>query len=103
MFAIYETRKENLTNSAQRPSLAVLIPAAAISGFLGGIVGTPADAANVRMQHDASLPEGARRSYRSVFDTLASMGRDEGLKVYVRGLWPNCFRAAGMTCCQLAS
>lgn len=49
------------------------------------------------------LSEGARRIYRSVFDALARMGRDEGLKSYVRGLWPNCFRAAGMTSCQLAS
>lgn len=70
---------------------------------MGGMVGNPADVSNVRMQHDASLPNVARRNYRSVFDALARMGKEEGFSGYVRGIWPNCICAAGMTSCQLAS
>lgn len=81
----------------------VLIPAAAVSGFVGGVVGNPADIANVRMQNDGSLPPSSRRNYRSVVDAFFRIQKEEGFRGYYRGLWVNCSRAAAITSCQLSS
>lgn len=82
------------------PSLAAM---AAVSGFTGGIVGTPSDIANIRMQNDRALPVAQRRNYRNVFDAWIRLKRTEGWKSFRQGLWPNCIRCAVMTSSQLAS
>jgi dicarboxylate transporter 10 len=74
-----------------------------MSGFLGGIAGNPADVLNVRMQHDAALPEDKRRNYKNAIDGLIRMTREEGWKSLFRGVWPNSMRAVLMTASQLAS
>ena len=43
---------------------------AAVSGLCGGIVGTPADMVNVRMQNDVKLPPDQRRNYKHALDGL---------------------------------
>jgi solute carrier family 25 (mitochondrial dicarboxylate transporter), member 10 len=58
----------------------VLIPAAAISGFIGALIGNPADIANVRMQNDSSLTPSSRRNYRSVIDALFKIQTEEGVR-----------------------
>jgi dicarboxylate transporter 10 len=102
-FAIYESAKEAATKDNSTLGLSISIPAGVASGFFGSIVGNPADVANIRIQHDAMLHISAARHYRSVFDALAKIGQEEGLKGNTRGLWPNCIRGASMTTCQLAS
>jgi dicarboxylate transporter 10 len=76
---------------------------ASTSGFLGGIAGNPADVLNVRMQHDASLPQAERRNYKNAVDGLIRMVREEGSKSLWKGVWPNSMRAVLMTASQLAS
>lgn len=76
---------------------------ASVSGFLGAILGTPSDIANIRMQNDRSLPAHERRNYRHVFDAWGQMKRQNGWGAFTQGLWPNCFRCAIMTMSQLAS
>ena len=76
---------------------------ASASGFLGGIAGNPADVLNVRMQHDAALPEAQRRNYKNAVDGLIRMTKEEGAKSLFRGVWPNSMRAVLMTASQLAS
>lgn len=76
---------------------------AAASGFIGAIFGTPSDIANIRMQNDMSLPVEKRRSYKNVLDAWSQMGRNEGWRAFVQGIWPNCFRSGIMTASQLAS
>jgi dicarboxylate transporter 10 len=103
-FAIYESIKERVSlQGSSSPDVSVLIPAAAVSGFLGGFVGNAADIANVRMQYDNSLPRHARRDYHNVVDALVRLGKEEGWRGFFRGVWPNCVRAGLMTSCQLAS
>ena len=103
-FAIYESIKDQLsTRSSLLPGLSVLILAAAASGFAGGVVGKPADIANVRMQHDNSLPRDLRRNIAMWSMHGYSWVREEGWRGFLRGLWPNCIRAGLMTSCQLAS
>ncbi|ETO22507.1 mitochondrial dicarboxylate carrier protein [Reticulomyxa filosa] len=62
------------------------------AGGLGALVGTPADAALIRMQADATLPEAQRRGYRNVFDALWRMAKEEGLKGFFSGGGPTVAR-----------
>ncbi|CCD44508.1 similar to mitochondrial dicarboxylate carrier [Botrytis cinerea T4] len=102
-FGIYEKLKTNLTSGSQPPSFPILIAMASTSGFIGGIVGNPADVLNVRMQHDAALPIEQRRNYKNAVDGLIRMTKEEGWKALYRGVWPNSMRAVLMTASQLAS
>ncbi|WPH04217.1 Hypothetical protein R9X50_00710600 [Acrodontium crateriforme] len=102
-FGVYEELKETFTSAKEKPSFAALIAMSSTSGFLGGIVGNPADILNVRMQNDASLPAAERRNYKNAVDGLVRMAREEGLASLFRGVWPNSTRAVLMTASQLAS
>lgn len=105
-FGIYEYLKDRYlkpVSGGTKPPLPSLIAIASVSGFLGGIVGNPADVLNVRMQHDAALPAAERRNYKNAFDGLIRMCKEEGPKSLFRGVWPNSMRAVLMTASQLAS
>ena len=110
-FGVYEelkarastTSSSSSSSTPSQPSLPVLITIAAASGFLGGISGNAADVLNVRMQHDAALPAAQRRNYAHALDGWIRMTREEGLRSWFRGWWPNSVRAAAMTASQLAS
>ncbi|KAI9640077.1 Mitochondrial dicarboxylate transporter [Ciborinia camelliae] len=102
-FGIYEKLKANFTTGNKSPSFPTLIAIASTSGFIGGIVGNPADVLNVRMQHDAALPVKQRRNYKNAVDGLVRMTKEEGWKSLFRGVWPNSMRAVLMTASQLAS
>jgi hypothetical protein len=41
-----------------------------IAGFVGSLVGNPADLALIRMQADARLPVAERRNYKNVVDAF---------------------------------
>lgn len=81
----------------------MLVAMSSASGFIGGIVGNPADVLNVRMQSDAALPPEQRRNYKHAFHGLVQMIRTEGPTSVFRGVWPNSARALMMTASQLAS
>lgn len=102
-FGIYEELKSRFSTASSTPSFPVLIAMSSTSGFLGGIVGNPADVLNVRMQHDAALPIDKRRNYKNAFEGLIRMTKEEGFKSLFRGVWPNSMRAILMTASQLAS
>ncbi|KAJ8066970.1 hypothetical protein OCU04_004349 [Sclerotinia nivalis] len=102
-FGVYEKLKTNFTTGNKSPSFPILIAMASTSGFLGGIVGNPADVLNVRMQHDAALPVEQRRNYKNAVDGLIRMTKEEGWKSLYRGVWPNSMRAVLMTASQLAT
>lgn len=95
--------KENATTSTKKPSTGTLIALSSFSGFLGGLVGNPADILNVRMQHDAALPSAERRNYKHALDGIIRMAREEGITSLWRGVWPNSARGVLMTASQLAS
>merc|ERR1711997_92215 len=62
------------------------------AGGIGALVGTPADAALVRMQADATLPIEQRRGYTNAFNALFRMAKEEGLKGFFSGATPTVFR-----------
>jgi len=98
--------------NVQKPSMLGLIGAASISGMIGGVVGNPADLANVRMQNDSNLPSNERRNYKNVFSAWKDMAKDpktgrSGVVVFwktsMTGVSANSVRAAIMTASQLAA
>lgn len=99
-FGFYEQLK---STQPSKPTFPTLIAMASASGFLGGVVGNPADVLNVRMQHDAALPLSQRRNYKNAVDGLVRMTREEGWRSLFKGVWPNSMRALLMTASQLAS
>lgn len=58
------------------------------AGGIGALIGTPADAALVRMQADATLPADQRRHYKNAFDALFRMAREEGINGFFSGATP---------------
>jgi dicarboxylate transporter 10 len=102
-FGVYEAMKDKLTTATSQPSFPTLVAMASVSGFIGGVAGTPGDVLNVRMQHDAALAPEKRRNYKHAIDGLLRMAREEGVGSLWRGVWPNSSRAVLMTVGQLAS
>ncbi|KAL2891156.1 Mitochondrial dicarboxylate transporter [Ceratocystis lukuohia] len=103
-FGVYEELKTRFTSTdGKPPSFGMLIALSSFAGFLGGISGNVADVLNVRMQHDTALPPDQRRNYKHALDGMARMAREEGIKSWFRGVWPNSTRAIFMTSSQLAS
>jgi len=103
-FGVYEELKQAFASKSDgNTSFLTLFAMSSFSGFVGGIVGSPADLLNVRMQHDAALPPEKRRNYKHAIDGLIRMSREEGIPALWKGVWPNSFRAMLMTAGQLAS
>jgi len=74
-----------------------------VAGGLGAIIGTPADAALVRMQADATLPEAQRRYYKNGVDAMTRMLREEGMAGFFSGAGPTVVRGLAMNVGMLAS
>jgi solute carrier family 25 oxoglutarate transporter 11 len=62
------------------------------AGGIGALVGTPADAALIRMQSDSTLPPNLRRNYKNAIDALFRMFKEEGLKGFFSGGTPTIIR-----------
>lgn len=78
-FACYEVMKGAIQkNSKTEMPFYQKILLAGTSGFLGGVVGTPADLANVRMQNDSKLPVEQRRNYKNCIEALTRIAKQEG-------------------------
>lgn len=59
-FGIYEVGKQSLGSDS---GFLAKVALAGVAGAAGGMVGTPADMVNVRMQNDVKLPLDQRRKY----------------------------------------
>lgn len=73
------------------------------AGATGAFVGTPAEVALIRMTSDGNLPLDQRRNYKSVFDALIRIFKEEGLTALWRGAIPTMGRAMVVNAAQLAS
>lgn len=62
------------------------------AGGIGALVGTPADAALVRMQADTQLPPELRRGYTNGLNALYRMASEEGLRGFFTGATPTIVR-----------
>ena len=102
-FACYELLKTSLSkNTTGEMPLYQKIGIAGLSGFIGGVVGTPADLVNVRMQNDSKLPLDQRRNYKHCIEALVRIARTEGVPNLFSGMLMASSRGMFVTVGQLA-
>ena len=75
---------------------------AVTAGFIGSLVGNPADLALVRMQADTALPEAEKRNYKNVFNAFSRIASEEGFFSLWRGCGPTVIRAMVLNLGMLA-
>ncbi len=90
-------------NGKKKLDLTTNAACSVVAGGLGALIGTPADAALVRMQADATLPVAERRNYKNGVDAMVRMFREEGLKGFFSGASPTIMRGLAMNVGMLAS
>lgn len=101
-FGIYEVAKQAVAPSGEAVPFYQRVGMASLAGAAGGLVGTPADMINVRMQNDIKLPAESRRNYKHAFDGLIRVYREEGPKRVFSGASTATSRAVLMTVGQLS-
>lgn len=103
-FGIYEVAKQHLSSGSGEKNLPfhTKVLMAASGGAAGGLVGTPADMINVRMQNDIKLPVEQRRNYKHAIDGLWKVLRTEGALRLFSGATTATSRAVLMTVGQLS-
>jgi solute carrier family 25 oxoglutarate transporter 11 len=72
------------------------------AGGLAAFLGNPADMALIRMQSDGLKPFTERANYRSVFDALLRISKNEGVASLWTGCYPTVVRAMALNFGQLA-
>lgn len=74
-----------------------------VSGFVGSIIGNPAELAIVRMANDSKLPPGQRRNYKSSLHACARIIRKEGFAGLGRGVINSSIRASVLNAFQFGT
>lgn len=82
---------------------ATRLPCSMLAGGLGAVIGTPPDAALVRLQADTMLPLDQRRNYKGAIDALTRMYREEGMNGFFSGCGPTVCRGLAMNVGMLCS
>jgi len=72
------------------------------AGFLGALIGNPADLALIRMQADTVLPQDQKRNYKNVFNAFSRISSEEGVLALWRGCGPTVVRAMVLNMGMLA-
>lgn len=100
-FGIYEVGKQGLSKPGEQMPFYQRVILAGMSGAAGGLVGTPADMINVRMQNDIKLPLDSRRNYKHAIDGLIQVYTREGPTKLFNGASMATSRAIMMTIGQV--
>jgi len=100
-FAIYDIAKQKKSPNGEAISFPVRLGMAAFAGGCGGVLGTPGDLLNVRMQNDIKLPVDQRRNYQHAGDGLIRIFREEGFRKLFNGIEWASSRAVLVTVGQL--
>jgi len=101
-FAVYDVIRPHVASDGKAPTLLQKMAIASFAGFCGGIVGTPCDVINVRMQNDIKIAAEKRRNYRNVFDGLFKVATKEGVPALFNGVAMATCRAILITNGQIA-
>ncbi|GAB7356578.1 hypothetical protein MBLNU459_g7311t1 [Dothideomycetes sp. NU459] len=72
-----------------------------LAGGLGATIGNPTEVVLIRMQCDGVRPKDQRANYRSAFDALTRITRDEGIRALWSGAYPTIIRAMATNFGQL--
>ncbi|KAK6355026.1 putative mitochondrial 2-oxoglutarate/malate carrier protein [Orbilia brochopaga] len=102
----FGTFMENIQTKAKEQNRKVTFGeragASLAAGGLGALMGNPADLSLIRMQSDGLRPIEKRENYRSVFDALKRISRNEGIFALWGGATPTVIRAMALNFGQLA-
>lgn len=101
-FGAYEVGKQAIEKSGNPMPFYQKLLLAGGAGAAGGIVGTPGDLINVRMQNDIKLPPELRRNYKHALDGLIRVIKEEGVRRLFNGCSTATGRAILMTIGQLS-
>ncbi|XP_012256507.2 mitochondrial dicarboxylate carrier isoform X2 [Athalia rosae] len=101
-FGFYEVGKQSLETPGHSLPFHQRLLLAGVSGAAGGVIGTPADLINVRMQNDIKLSSELRRNYKHALDGLVRVWKEEGFLKLFNGCSTATSRAALMTIGQLS-
>ncbi|KAF7719677.1 Mitochondrial 2-oxoglutarate/malate carrier protein [Penicillium ucsense] len=88
-------------DQGRRVTFAERAAAGLSAGGIAAMIGNPADLALVRMQSDGLKAPEARANYRSVFDALVRIPKQEGLAALWSGALPTVVRAMALNMGQL--
>lgn len=102
-FGLFETFRDKLHEIRGKTDFASRVGVGAITGGIAAYLSCPMEVACVRMSNDATLPVNERRNYKSVFDTITRIGKEEGIAAYWRGSTPFVQRAMMVGVFQVAT
>jgi len=100
---IYTWLFELASEQGKPPSFFMKASLGMVAGGTSAFVCTPAEVSLIRMTADGNLPADKRRNYKSVFDALLRISREEGATTLYRGAIPTTGRAMVVNAAQLAS
>ncbi len=101
---IFRTLTNHYSDNGKRKlSMVQTASCSLVAGGIGALVGTPADAALIRMQADSTLPVNERRNYKNGVDAMIRMAREEGVKGFFSGAFPTIIRGLALNVGMLAS
>ena len=101
-FGAYEVGKQTFESSGHSLLFSQKLLLAGVSGAAGGVLGTPGDVINVRMQNDIKLPPEQRRNYKHALDGIVRIVKQEGVRKLFSGCSTATLRASLMTIGQLS-
>ncbi|XP_031370581.1 mitochondrial dicarboxylate carrier isoform X1 [Apis dorsata] len=101
-FGAYEVGKQTFETSGQPLLFYQKLLLAGFSGAAGGVLGTPGDVINVRMQNDIKLSPQLRRNYKHALDGVIRVIQEEGIRQLFSGCSTATLRATLMTIGQLS-
>ncbi|KAI4478727.1 hypothetical protein M0804_011755 [Polistes exclamans] len=101
-FGAYEVGKQKIESHGNPMPFYQKLLLAGCTGAAGGVVGTPGDLINVRMQNDIKLPSHLRRNYKHALDGLVRVIKEEGVLRLFSGCSTATGRAMLMTIGQLS-
>jgi solute carrier family 25 oxoglutarate transporter 11 len=85
-FGTYRLMSEHLRNTKHRENTMLeRVYLSLVSGFLGGVLGTPWEVVIVRMQADQALPTYKRRNYTNPFNAFYRIAKEEGISSIWKG------------------
>ncbi|XP_070071683.1 mitochondrial dicarboxylate carrier [Drosophila takahashii] len=99
-FIVYEAGKQ-MEYVKEHSYLGKIILGCA-AGMCGAASGIPTDLLNVRMQTDMKEPPDKRRNYKSVFDGLVRIPKEEGWRALYKGGSVAALKTTIGTCSQIA-
>lgn len=101
-FGAYEVGKQAFDTPGHPMPFYKKLLLAGLSGAAGGVLGTPGDVINVRMQNDIKLPPELRRNYKHALDGVLKVIQQEGVLKLFSGCHTATGRATLMTIGQLS-